>query len=437
MKLSEVLINKRTLKYDKTSSDGSRWLVVDESTNRVIEKHVTKSTALSSVQLPVHTLTEAATPTPTRAPGQFIAGELFELGASKWGIGLDSTDEIIEFVGDNTRRSDSALSAARNFLDNLPEADRTNATKIRRADARTQGATIRDISRLTQGLARRAAQASATSFEALGNITRVGPTLQAWLQNPFARGAVRILGATGVAYSLIVSGIEIINDLEIEAEDDPNVLEENMELRNIVVGQISAQLMFVLLQIMRNASLFNRALRWIKWTVRAAQGAAAATVVGTFPSLLSLLVTESAWLIAGLIISSPTVQRSLAEWFHGNIMGVFLGAVGAGVTMAATALDIALDGQYGSGAFRRALGWERSDAAEAPEGEYSTSSEWAKLVFHGLLFPPGKEQLLVPYISPEQRAALLRQSMGLEEEAPEAAPPSDTTPPAEDAPQPQ
>jgi hypothetical protein len=434
MKLNEVLINKRTVKYDKSSSVGSRWLVVDESTNRVIETHATKPNAFSSVALPVHPLYETASP--SRAPGHFIAGELFELGGSRWGVGLDSADEVIEFVGDNNRRSDQALAAARNFLNNLPEDDRTNAAKLRRAAARTQGATIRDISRLTQSLARRAAQASATSFEALGEIRRVGPTLRAALQNPYIRGFGRIAGATGLAANLIFSGMEIINDLENEAEDDPNVLEENMELRNIVVGQISVQVMFLLLQVMRNASLFNRALRWIKWTVRSAQGAAALTGVGTIPSVLSVLITEAGWLVAGWVITSPSVQRSLAEWMHGNIMGVFVGGLGAGVVMASSALDAAFDGQFGTGAFRRALGWERRDAEEAPEGEYSSSSEWAKLVFHGLLFPPGREQMLVPYIAPEQRAALLRQKLDLAEETPEPAQPVDPAQPAPTEPTP-
>lgn len=433
MKLSEVIINNRKVKYDKSSPIGSRWLVVDESTDRVIEKHATKSNAFVSSGIPLakKQIFEAATPP---AAGVFPVGNIFELGPNKWGVGLGSADDIIEFTGDNARNGNQALAAARNFLENVNEADRTDANKLRRAAARTQGAVIRDISRLSQSLTRRAAQASATTFDALGNISRVGPTLRAALQNPWMRGLGRIGGATGLSFALVWTGIEIINDLENEAEDDTNLRDDNMELTNIVVGQISIQLMFLLLQVFRNASLFNRALRAIKWTVRAAQGAAFATVAGSIPSLVSLLVTESAWLIAGFIIASPTVQRSLAEWLHGNIMGVLIGGVGAGVVMAATALDAALDGQYGSGAFRRALGWERSDAAEAEEGEYTSSSEWAKLVFHGLLFPPGREQMLVPYIAPEQRASMLRQVMELDEQAAPAEPTADDTAPAEQPP---
>ena len=433
MKLSEVIINNRKVKYDKSSPIGSRWLVVDESTDRVIEKHATKSNAFVSSGIPLtkKQIFEAATPP---ASGVFPVGNIFELGPNKWGVGLGSADEIIEFTGKNARNGNQALAAARNFLENVNEADRTDANKLRRAAARTQGAVIRDISRLTRGLTSRAAQASVATFDALGDISRVGPTLRAALQNPWMRGIGRIFGAAGLSANLIWTGIKIINDLENEAEDDPNLLEENMELRNIVVGQISIQLMFLLLQVFRNASLFNRALRAIKWTVRAAQGAAALTLAGTIPSLVSLLVTESAWLIAGFIITSPTVQRSLAEWLHGNVIGVLIGGVGAGVVMASTALDAALDGQFGSGAVRRALGWERSEAAEAEEGEYTSSSEWAKLVFHGLLFPPGREQMLVPYIAPEQRASMLRQVMELDEPAAPAEPTADDTAPAEQPP---
>lgn len=187
----------------------------------------------------------------------------------------------------------------------------------------------------------------------------------------------------------------------------------------------------MLYQIMRTTSLFNRALSAIKWTVRAIQGGVAATGAGAIPSALSLLVTESAWLIAGWIITSPTVQRAIAEWIQDTIvLREIFSYTGAAVVAGADILDAALDGQFGTGELRDRLGFGRRDPEEAAEGEYHSSSEWAKLVFHDLLFPPGREQLLVPYIAPEERARLLREKMNLAEEA-GAEPGMDTGTPLE------
>jgi hypothetical protein len=413
MKLNEVLIKNKVVQYNASAPIGNRYIVLDESMNRVISKHATKESAEKQINKPkqIKIIAENVLPLPRPPSGVFPAGQIFPYGMNGYAIGLGNKDEVIRFTDANINR---AQAEAQKFLDGMPEADRNDPAKLKR---KAGPKSVLKITSFTQGLNRRIAASEIKSFEALEKLPKIGPTLREVLDSSWWRGFGRILAGVGggltVAGGLVYTGIGIINDLENEAETDPSKLEENTELRNILVGQISVQVLFILRIIFGNARLFGRALNAIKWTVRAVQAGVAGTGVGAIPSAISFLITEAGWLIAGWVITRPSVQLAMAEWFHGNLIGVLLGVVGTTVVGAATLLDAAFDGQYGTGALRDSLGFGRKDPEAAPEGEFTSSSEWAKIVFHGLLFPPGQEQQLVPYIGPEQRATLLRQTMGL------------------------
>lgn len=419
MKLLEVLVDHKEVKYLENAPVGMRYAVVDESTKQILSKHPTKESAkkiLGKSQTKI--LKEASGAPPTNI---FPAGELFPFdGGKTWAIGLGDGDRVIRFSGETP---DKALEAANRFLENMKPSHRTKPRRLKRA-AEVAGNNVEIVEGLSKfriNLQRRVAQANVTSFQALENIPRVGPTLRKVLSSPWWRGAGRIFGGLTIGAELIWAGLSVLNDLDLELEEaqsqgSQEKANEILELRNILIVQISIQLIIALRIIFGNARLFNRALRILKWIVRALQGATAATIVGTIPSAVSLLVTESAWLIAGWIIASPTVQRAMAEWFHGNLIGVILGGAGALGLLAVRTLDELTDGQFGIGALRDTLDIEsRQPDGSGEEGEYTSSSEWAKLVFHGLLFPPGRENLLVPYIPPERRATLLRETLRLGE----------------------
>lgn len=415
MKLSEVLINNKIIQYIDNAPVGMRYAVVDESMNRVISKHATKESAKKSLGIKSNRIINES-PSGTPAPGVFPAGMLFPLdGGSTWAIGLGNADEVIRFTGPDPERR------ANEFLGTIPESQRNNVNRLRHVANQRGVEVVKGLSHWTQTLNRRVADANITAFRALENISIKGRTLTSILASPYWRGIGRVFGAVTISGTLIFSSISVLNDLENEYEEaerngNQDEMQEALELRNILVGQISIQLLIALRLIFGNARMFNRALSSIKWTVRAIQGGAATTGVGAIPSAISFLVTESAWLIAGWVIASPTVQRAMAEWFHGNLMGVLLGGVGTVVVFATRILDDMFDGQYGTGALRNTLDFESRQSDVDPDAEFSSSSEWAKLVFHGLLFPPRRENLLVPYIGPEQRATLLRQTMGIAED---------------------
>lgn len=420
MKLNEILIKNKIVRYEASAPSGKRFVVLDESMNRVISVHATKESAKNSLptQTTINEQRKRLTESFSFDGRNWPVGSVFQLNAegTRWGVGLGVADEIIEFEGPR------AQAAARALVDNLPSGQTTWDKSSLEAQARRRrmpsGVTARveqiDLSRLN----RAAAVNSFASLENIRNSNRfVGPTLTKILSSPMWRGFSRIGAAVGIPLAIIWTNIGLINDLEEEANNNPDVAQENYELRNIILAQTSVQVLFFLRYVMRTASVFNRALRAIKWTVRSVQGGAALTGVGAIPSALSFLVTEAGWLVAGWIISSPTVQNALAEWIHDSMFSGIFELAGQGVSLALTALDAAFDGRFGTGAARAAIGWESSQPQPNEDGEYASSSEWAKLVFHGLLFPPGRENLLVPYIGPEQRAALLRQTLGMGEEA--------------------
>lgn len=407
MKLNEVLIKNKVVKYNASAPLGSRYVVLDESTGRVISKlpnkHVAK-TQLIEKQL----LKENAPPAIDYT--DFSAGEIFQTGQDRVAIGLGNADEVLEFKAEDGK---GARERAQAFLDRLPAKHRNNPAKLKTAGRLF----VKDISGFTQTLSRRVASATASTYDALEKLPVAGPTLQKLFTSPFARGVLRVIAVLPVSLiGTYYQMMQVINDLELEAEQNPQKAPELIELRNILVAQNIAMMGFMLFQITRNASLFNKALSAIKWTVRAAQGASAATGIGAIPSVISFLITEASWLIAGWIITSPTVQRAIAEWIQQSYAAAVFDLAGAAIVAAAGTLDAAFDGQFGTGALRDSLGFARKEPEAAPDGEFTSSSEWAKIVFHGILFPPGQEQQLVPYIGPEQRATLLRQTMGLTNE---------------------
>jgi hypothetical protein len=104
-----------------------------------------------------------------------------------------------------------------------------------------------------------------------------------------------------------------------------------------------------------------------------------------------------------MIVSMPAVQRALAEFIAGSVLGDWVAWAGAKGTAAIETASQLLDGRFGTAAMVKAMtGFDPKEATEGPTGEYYGDSEWAKNVFSGLLFPPSQASILVPYI-PEQR----------------------------------
>lgn len=262
---------------------------------------------------------------------------------------------------------------------------------------------------------------TAIGFNEIRNRTWAVKALGLAMNNPVIKTMGNLgarLGPAGVLVGMMFGCAAAIDDIELEIEAGAEDVPGLRKLQGVLQAQWFAYLGSALMSIFGFRKLLRLLLLPIKAVVRTAQGAAALSGVGTVPSLLSLIVTEAAWLVIPIIISTPMVQRALAEYIAGSIAGDWIAVAGASGTNAIRTASSLTDGAYGTDIMvnmltgRNASGFEEREAG-APTGEYYSDSDWAKKVFGGLLFPPSQASILVPYINAGRRDSLLSSTMKL------------------------
>jgi len=202
--------------------------------------------------------------------------------------------------------------------------------------------------------------------------------------------------------------------IEIEAaEREGGDVERLKEIKSILVGQLIALYAAQVAVLLTRTRFVKLLLLPIKTAIRAGQVGAALTGVGAIPSLVSLIVTEAFWIVIPLILNSTSMQRWLAEVIVDSSFGDLVATVGRTVTNVATGASTYLDGKFGTGTLAKALNGYDPKESEGVTGEYYGESEWAKLVFGTLMFPPGRESILIPYIPKDRRETLLTGTLGL------------------------
>ena len=278
-------------------------------------------------------------------------------------------------------------------------------------------------------------------FEVVRNRTWAVAKLGNFIQNPLIKGIGSLMGRLGPAATFLgmVFGCAIaVDDIEVEINEGAANVDELRKLQGVLQAQMFTYLVLALKSIFGQRRLLRLVMLPIKAVVRTAQGAAVVSGVGTFPSLLSLIVTESAWLIIPLIISTPYVQRALAEYIAASVLGDIVSAAGTYATNAVELASSMTDGAYGTDMMVNVLtgrnrGFEQREADGAPTGEYYSDSDWAKKVFGGLLFPPSQASILVPYINANRRESLLNATMRLNTMDADNTAPETSTDPTTDA----
>ena len=278
-------------------------------------------------------------------------------------------------------------------------------------------------------------------FEVVRNRTWAVAKLGNFIQNPLIKGIGSLMGRLGPAATFLgmVFGCAIaVDDIEVEINEGAANVDELLKLQGVLQAQMFTYLVLALKSIFGQRRLLRLVMLPIKAVVRTAQGAAVVSGVGTFPSLLSLIVTESAWLIIPLIISTPYVQRALAEYIAASVLGDIVSGAGTYATNAVELASSMTDGAYGTDMMVNVLtgrnrGFEQREADGAPTGEYYSDSDWAKKVFGGLLFPPSQASILVPYINANRRESLLNATMRLNTMDADNTAPETSTDPTTDA----
>ena len=233
----------------------------------------------------------------------------------------------------------------------------------------------------------------------------------------FALRAVTAMAAAGgLAFSAYGSIIANIEEYEQAVREDPDLLEEYgsvEEYSRVAFGQLFAMFGVALAVAYRTPQTVFRIVR------RASNAVALAATVGSggagaIPAIIGIVIREGSFFLISMALTSQTVQDALTRWLMGTTFGDLIGLFGDFVQTTAAALDEATNGLVGSQNLRRSLGFEQGDPTAAVQGEYVSSSEWAKLVFGPMLFPPAMERQMVPYISPARREELLSEALDIE-----------------------
>lgn len=311
-----------------------------------------------------------------------------EIDTNRWALFLDDGRSFYTF--DSEAKATQALNDATN--------PRVSPDEFRRQYGR---ATSNRWSRANL-------QMSMSEFEASGRRNINGVVVKA-LRSPVWRGFFRTAGLVGMGTGAIMGSVAAIDEVMSDASLSQ---QEKEQERNILVGILGVELGLILTAIFRSGSLLRRALSGIRAIVRSVQIGAAATGVGTLPAIGSMILSEAGFFALTYAMSSPTVQRLLASWIKDTLIGDIIGGAGQAIGTTVSMLDQATDGAFGTAAVRRALGFDEGQASEEVDGEVFASSEWAKLVFHNLIFP-SDEKILVPYIDPDRREQIMFEKLNI------------------------
>ena len=216
--------------------------------------------------------------------------------------------------------------------------------------------------------------------------------------SPYFTGFFKLLGILGINVALYKT--YIINYDQVASTPDSEFKEggaaEKEELLDIITGLFVSQVILVTsmaFRVIRVVTLVNL----IRTPIRAMQLGGAATGVGTVPSLITMIVTEAAFWGATYLLTRPGVQMKLAEYIASVGASVFFGAVGAAADTIAVSLNSVTNGALGGATLRDALTFKKG-VKKMPTGTAHASSEWAKLAFQDMIFPPDMEKVKVPYL---------------------------------------
>lgn len=326
-----------------------------------------------------------------------------QLSDNRFMITLPDQTTVVETAS----RADADAVQAR--VDELSDKNPRQITTAVKADIDSNKLTTTKFTR-SWSLGRAIRNGTAADYENMSKARNSG--LGKLLQNRMFKIVMGLVANAGLIYGMVIE-IEQVQ-IEIEAaEREGGDVERLKEIKSILVGQLIALYAAQVAVLLTRTRFVKLLLLPIKTAIRAGQVGAALTGVGAIPSLISLIVTEAFWIVIPLILNSSSIQRWLAEVIVDSSFGDLVATVGRNVTNVATGASTYLDGKFGTGTLAKALNGYDPKESEGVTGEYYGESEWAKLVFGTLMFPPGRESILIPYIPKDRRETLLTGTLGL------------------------
>jgi hypothetical protein len=269
----------------------------------------------------------------------------------------------------------------------------------------------------------------AVSEDEFNRRVRRSSTLQRYTAKPLfgvMNGILRLAGPISGAYFGIIAAAA-------EIEDDPDLSPaEKQEQIGILYGLLVTEVTAILVLILGRARLARRFINLARGFTRAATITLSASGIGTLPGIVGLIASEAAWWAVSWLLTNARVQRALAQWMAGTFVGDLFGFIGDAVQAGAAALDEATNGLIGSRDLRRWLGFPDRDGDAELRSAAHGSSEWAKLVIGAIMYPPQADPIVVPYISPQRREALLAEALSVNVQEIDFVSPDETDAPAND-----
>ncbi len=340
-----------------------------------------------------------------------LAPGLQQLGANSWMVSLPDGTSVIN----TTSQADAQKIQVE--VGRLERNNRTPAQITNSIEARVKNRTLAGTFKRSFSITRPIRNATLADYEnhvKARNFAANNPIIK--LMN---KPLVKLLSgwlAKAAAMAGPIFGLKIaildINE-EISRGGDGADLDELRATRNIMQGQLVAYWIVAIVGALSKVGSAKQLIRIIKVPLRGIQLATAVTGVGAPAAFVSLIVSEALWIVIPILLSSPAVQRYIAELLVDSMFGDIFEYMGQGLEAATGMADRVLAGRFGSGALAKAVSGFDPKETEAVTGEYYGESEWAKLVFGTLLFPPSQKSRLVPYIPKSRRETLLTGTLGL------------------------
>ena len=469
MKLSDLLFETNILLEDETfvvrkTPDGRRWAVYNTTSGSPV--FISGHKAKSGAERAAERLRNPVPPTPRNDNAPSDDNRRRRRGGNRTPAATPEPDAAN--VGNETSQKNIrqglvqrgnkwtlVLPDGKTIIENITneaDAERLNARMI---EMQGQNKTPEQITREFKNPSRLAAlgitgQPRATEFSIKRNIAnynlneaiakvgvRNGRVAQ-WFTT--ARGPMRAIGAIGgsrvaAMFAIFYGMMVAIDEIDAEMEELPPGSDKLNELQReaeIIAGQAYLTLTSIILTFFLSFNRLRALVRVLKNTVRGAAVAAGAATGSIVPgagtvagAVAGFALTEIASAGLLIILSQPSTHRWFAKYITDTIFGDAFQFVGSNANAALQKVAAITGGAYGTGFLLRSFSTEAMQSGGV-EGEYYSDSEWAKLVFGGLMFGEGEDSKLVPYITPSRREQLLNETLGISEtpevNSPQAAP---------------
>ena len=265
----------------------------------------------------------------------------------------------------------------------------------------------------------------------IGAINRASfPKTTALMNSGFGRVFMRLVRAFLVEEQIRNSILITMANIEGEFAAGEITEAEYVDKIQVAWGMYAVQLTAIMLATLRAGKSGAAIIRGIRTVVRGGQLAAGATGIGTVPAILSAIATEAGFQLAIYLITQPAVQKALVDWIvawgQESLFGAMIqgGVESAGNLLngAASVLNNITGGLVGSEDFfaasgaAEASGFTDPGARDIPgiNGQAYATSQWARLVFQDMIFPPGSslESKRVPYYNRRQREMMMAEDFG-------------------------